>query len=199
MQTFLPYPDFSEAAKCLDNKRLNKQFIEARQILKTLLFGGGWANHPAVLMWKGYEGTLLKYCEAVSSECDSRKFKITFGTVQLYKIVQEVIHYLSYSVPEWLGNEKLHSSHRSRLLCKGYADSVCAGLKTLYQIKCMDTWLKQRFLKTKNQLKFPDIKSLEHYYYLQVPTLLPQNYYKKFGWTDDPSNEYFWPVKKNQV
>lgn len=32
MQTFLPTPDFLETAKILDNKRLNKQIVEAYQI-----------------------------------------------------------------------------------------------------------------------------------------------------------------------
>jgi hypothetical protein len=37
MQTFLPYPDFQTSAKILDNKRLGKQRVEAKQILEILL------------------------------------------------------------------------------------------------------------------------------------------------------------------
>lgn len=50
MQTFLPVPDFLETAKILDNKRLNKQIVEAYQI-----FSGRvpTKNHPACLMWEG--------------------------------------------------------------------------------------------------------------------------------------------------
>ena len=36
MQTFLPYPDFAESAKVLDNKRLGKQRVECLQIMKAL-------------------------------------------------------------------------------------------------------------------------------------------------------------------
>ena len=193
MQTFLVYPSFPESAKHLDNKRLNKQFLEARQILKTLISGGGWANHPAIKMWKNHEGSLLNYCAAISLECDNRKFKITLGTVQLYKIVEGKIHCLNYSVPEWLGNEKFHSSHRSRLLCKGEGDRVCDGLKSILKIRKIDNWLKICIKKTKNQLKWLDIINLKNYYYSVTKTSLKTNFYTKYGWLDDPSKEYIWP------
>jgi hypothetical protein len=58
MQTFLPSANATIAASMLDSKRLNKQILECYQILNVLSGkskGGGWRNHPAVLMWKGYE------------------------------------------------------------------------------------------------------------------------------------------------
>ena len=36
MQTFLPYPDFTQSAKTLDYRRLGKQRVEAWQILNAL-------------------------------------------------------------------------------------------------------------------------------------------------------------------
>lgn len=36
MQTFLPYPDFELSVRALDNRRLGKQRVEAKQILLTL-------------------------------------------------------------------------------------------------------------------------------------------------------------------
>lgn len=42
-----------ETAKCLDTRRLNKQIIECKQILKAI--NGetkAWANHPATLQYK---------------------------------------------------------------------------------------------------------------------------------------------------
>jgi len=50
MQTFLPYKDYDQCAEILDNKRLNKQILEAYQILKVLSGkspSGAWRNHPA--------------------------------------------------------------------------------------------------------------------------------------------------------
>ncbi len=54
MQTFLPYPDFAESARVLDNKRLGKQRVEVLQILNVLTDSTrkGWRNHPAVAMWR---------------------------------------------------------------------------------------------------------------------------------------------------
>ena len=79
MQTFLPYKSFTKSAKCLDNKRLGKQRVEAMQILNVLLSKdkkAGWHNHPAVLQWKGYEGTLFDYLLSCADEWEyKRRFK----------------------------------------------------------------------------------------------------------------------------
>lgn len=79
MQTFLPYPDFILSSQCLDNKRLNKQIIEAQQIFTANHnfehgIKSGWQNHPAVKMWRGYNKMLLKYREACLFEWRRRVF-----------------------------------------------------------------------------------------------------------------------------
>jgi hypothetical protein len=64
MQTFLPYPDLKKSFEVLDYRRLGKQRVEAMQILNILLSdkkSGGWVNHPAVKMWRGYEDALCVY------------------------------------------------------------------------------------------------------------------------------------------
>lgn len=64
MQTFLASTNTLKAARALDNKRLNKQILECYQILNVLSGRsktGAWRNHPAVLMWKGYEHGLWEY------------------------------------------------------------------------------------------------------------------------------------------
>src|SRR3954464_13032787 len=54
MQTFLPVADFTDSARLLDSPRLGKQRVETLQILRAIeLPDYGWANHPAVLMWRG--------------------------------------------------------------------------------------------------------------------------------------------------
>lgn len=71
MQVFVPYPSPIDVAKCLDKRRLNKQIIEANQILDAVTgLKKGWRNHPAVLMydhWKYwlwyYQYCLRKYRE----------------------------------------------------------------------------------------------------------------------------------------
>lgn len=62
MQTFLPYPSFEQSARVLDAKRLGKQRVEVIQVVRAITQPDyGWANHPAVLMWKGHEEALGRY------------------------------------------------------------------------------------------------------------------------------------------
>jgi hypothetical protein len=78
MQTFLPYKDYNRCAEILDNKRLNKQILEAYQILKVLSGkspSGAWRNHPAVLMWKNAEHSLKTYAKAMIKEAKARGIK----------------------------------------------------------------------------------------------------------------------------
>ena len=62
MQTFLPVADFADSARLLDSPRLGKQRVETLQILRAIeLPDYGWANHPAVLMWRGRTPALVSY------------------------------------------------------------------------------------------------------------------------------------------
>ncbi len=125
MQTFLPYPDFRKSAQCLDNKRLGKQRVEILQILQTLLKKKkrikkiGWKNHPAVLQWKSYEMTLIKYGFVVCDEWIKRGFKDTvrWKLLDISRNFKESAFRFPFS---WWGNDKYHSSHRSNLLRKNF-------------------------------------------------------------------------------
>ena len=82
MQTFLISPDYSETSKILDYRRLGKQRVECWQILNILLTLKihpntklAWMNHPAVLMWKGYEYQLCKYGIEISKNWINRGYK----------------------------------------------------------------------------------------------------------------------------
>ena len=127
MQTFLPYPSFERSAKCLDMKRLNKQRVEAYQILNCLLGkSNGWKNHPAVLMWKGYEDSLKYYTIAMCDEWIKRGYKDTIkDRVQTMwtGFTPGMVYMLSSwgsRIPKFIGNEKFHGSHRSNLLRKDH-------------------------------------------------------------------------------
>lgn len=115
MQTFLPYKDFQESAKCLDMRRLGKQRVEAYQILR-IIDGTNpeskWRNHPAVKMWKGYSDALKLYINAMISEWTHRGYN---NTMKMYIVItyDGVVDY-----PPWFGNEEFHASHRSNLLRK---------------------------------------------------------------------------------
>jgi hypothetical protein len=94
MQTFLSEPTFKRCAQALDNKRLNKQLLECRQILNILINfpdTASWRNHPAVLQWKEYIPALFKYAEHVRNECVKRGIR----TEKNWKVIQEF--YRSYN------------------------------------------------------------------------------------------------------
>lgn len=79
MQTFVPYgADYWASARCLDDKRLGKQRVEAYQILRTLLNETqGWKNHPAIKMWYGYEPSLVIYTLVICAEWSGRGYQDT--------------------------------------------------------------------------------------------------------------------------
>lgn len=108
MQTFLPLPSIVKSLECLDNKRLGKQRVEAKQILNALEHGGGWRNHPAVLMWEGYEDALKYYHNACIDEWVSRGKRNTMVKLE---------HPSEFEMPWWFGG-KIHESHRANLLRK---------------------------------------------------------------------------------
>ncbi len=112
MQTFLPYADFVETAKCLDYKRLGKQRVEAYQILEAILYGKGWIHHPATLMWVGYDEALVKYGIAICQEWRNRGYKDTM--LEKFEALRKSL----VIYPPWLGKEIFHASHRSNLLHK---------------------------------------------------------------------------------
>ena len=118
MQTFLPSDDFALCAMSLDRQRLGKQRVETLQIMQTLAGlsrGKGWINHPATKMWKGHEDYLMLYQIAICEEWISRGYKDTCMWKTFDALGQ--IEYPS-TYPEWMGDNSIHSSHRSNLLRK---------------------------------------------------------------------------------
>lgn len=115
MQTFLPYPDFNQCAKSLDWRRLGKQRVEAYQILRTLRgISKGWRNHPAVLMWEGYEPALASYGLAMCTEWKARGYNDNLSPYFEAEANSD-------NLPSWLGDERIHISHQSNLIRKDEA------------------------------------------------------------------------------
>lgn len=121
MQTFLPYANLEKTASCLDDKRLGKQRIEAKQIYEALTDPTSksyrFRNHPAVKMWKGYEMFLLMYGIAICQEWIDRGFKDN----QLNWFLQKLFNGKNQAftdLPKWWKNKKFHVSHRSNLVRK---------------------------------------------------------------------------------
>lgn len=80
----------------------------------------GWQNHPAVLMWKGYEPALLEYQYAICYEwhimrgfndsCLRKTINLLYGPGS-WALIEP-------SEPFWLGDEAFHLGHQSNLLRK---------------------------------------------------------------------------------
>ena len=119
MQTFLPYPDFNETARCLDYRRLGKQRVEACQILYGMDRSHfSWKNHPACRMWKGYNIALAIYGIAICTEWINRGY--TDNLLSKFYDALPDYTFTDYDKPFWLGNEDFHNSHKSNLLRKNY-------------------------------------------------------------------------------
>lgn len=113
MQTFLPYRSFTATAAILDRQRLGKQRVEVLQILKSLNGEGrGWKTHPAVLMWRNHEQTLIDYGVVICDEWIARGYKDTCRDkiLSYRKVFPE-----GTDRPSWLGDVLFHKSHKSNL------------------------------------------------------------------------------------
>jgi hypothetical protein len=111
MQTFLPYRSFKMSMRVLDPSRLGNQvYREGMTLLR-----GGWPNHPASKMWRGYEPALALYLWAGVVELE-RRGRVYDDRPWYHELRSHITH--SCELPPWLGDEAIHSSHRSALLYK---------------------------------------------------------------------------------
>lgn len=127
MQTFLPYADFERSARVLDAKRLGKQRVECIQVLRGLVVEGyGWRHHPAVKMWSGFEEALGRYsficCEVWVERGFGDTCAATIGrelaAVGITEVRTQDQLAAAGALPQWLGEEAFHLSHRSSLVRK---------------------------------------------------------------------------------
>lgn len=82
MQTFLPFSDFAQTAKCLDTRRLGKQIVEARQIYDIMFRPEvskatvAQQHHPIVNIWRHWVElpleTLSGYIHILNAEWRDR-------------------------------------------------------------------------------------------------------------------------------
>lgn len=113
MQTFLPYADFRESARCLDPSRLGNQYYREG----VTLLRGGWQHHPASKMWRGYDWALCAYMLALADELKSRGLRYPNTDREVLDVMIGCSH---EELPWWLGNAHFHSTHRAALLRKDF-------------------------------------------------------------------------------
>jgi hypothetical protein len=127
MQTFVPYADFEASARALDAKRLGKQRVEVIQIVRALTVPGyAWSQHPAVLMWKGYEEALGRYgltmCEVwlelgFGDTC-AATIAADLAAFGVPQIRSEAELAAAGALPPWLFDAAVQESHQSALVRK---------------------------------------------------------------------------------
>lgn len=119
MITFLPVADFTQVARLLDNKRLNCQRMEALFILRCVRNVDGrrerFQNAGYVRMWAGYAEALAVYYNTICEEWVSRGFSMGISVLDPAAIGRTQA---DVTLPGWLGDERLHATHRAALLCK---------------------------------------------------------------------------------
>jgi hypothetical protein len=120
MQTFLPYADIGRSLESLERYALWRQVIEASQLIHIVEQGTGpFIRHPFARMWKRDVNVLIHYYNyALLTALTKYKIKMLmrYETVDHPSI--ETVGGITRLIckPVWLGDEALHSSHRSRLL-----------------------------------------------------------------------------------
>lgn len=121
------------SARDLDDKRLFKQVVEAKQIamwyFEDAVFPG---NHPATKMWSGYEHYLLNYGAVMAGEVCRRNDTMTakqrgaalemmtwFAAHQ--KQFREDFPEIKATAPDWFKSKEFILSHRANLVRKDEA------------------------------------------------------------------------------
>jgi hypothetical protein len=70
----------------------------------------GWKNHPIVKMWTPYVPALKQYTNIIITEWIGRGYNNNMEFYDIYNV----------EYPDWLGDERFHSSHRANLLRKDF-------------------------------------------------------------------------------
>jgi len=124
-QINLPYSHFRKIAKCLDNKRLNKQITESRQVYTQNKFGFGGQGNPAPYrMWEGYDDALSLYIIEMYKEWQIRFINGSRGGKINHAAGEYILNTVDLSgeieMPRWINDERIFSSYRSALLYKDF-------------------------------------------------------------------------------
>lgn len=150
---FIIKPDIYETARMLDNKRLGKQRVEAKQIIEILEdYDSGnleskkaWVNHPATKSWIGFTNHLKVYFNIIVREWINRGFVNNMSLYDIdetpYNIVPcnfdgktatyDVSKFDSFSFPFWISFPPFYMSHQAALCRKDpkyYKSLLCSKL-----------------------------------------------------------------------
>lgn len=122
----MPWPSFDESARALDKQRLQKQIVEAYQVVRC---GTGavkaWRSHPAVTMWALHLEALTRYAAACTESYNKRggsgQLVITLANRELDRFHREQPDDAKSQLlgPPWaVGFAPFHVSHQLNLVRK---------------------------------------------------------------------------------
>lgn len=122
LQTFLTHLGYNKSLQILDDLRLNKQRMEAKQILMILSGESeGYLHHPAVTQWRGFEIALANYGAAACYQWRIVR-KNSCSLYPWFSARAKLLQDQGYSIdlPMWLKDLDYLRSHRSNLVRKSH-------------------------------------------------------------------------------
>ena len=129
--TWLPYANMRLSAHVLDASTLGVQLGQTITILRIIAHkncGGQLRYHSTTLSWMEHPGALVLYADCIYREIAARGYDLedvppsprSADGLSLYDIPSEWCA-RDPTVPDWLGIERIHASHRASLLNKDLA------------------------------------------------------------------------------
>lgn len=123
MQVLLPYPNLRLSAHVLHRDELSRQHGEALEIIMRLGGRGrpgGRRWFAPVILWEGREPALLRYIDAIWREMRLREMPFDTPSpaspegVEYWELNKDWLT-AKVVMPDWLGMEQMHASHRAVL------------------------------------------------------------------------------------
>lgn len=115
--TLLPYPNFSICAMVLDDRRLFETVTASSAVISTLQDRGGLSqSHPTVRIWEGCVVALMLYRDCMLREAYRRQLESKWPVLLTRAPDDDLGNPRGIIMPGWLGDDRLHSSHRAALL-----------------------------------------------------------------------------------
>lgn len=113
VQLLLPYNDFTQSVKILDDDRLRRQRSDVMTLLRAMTDSEHRNHHhPCCRMWRTHGYWVVQYGLAASAEWMARgNTDNTLGELMAW--MQD---FPASAKPEWFGDHDLHRSHQSYLV-----------------------------------------------------------------------------------
>lgn len=184
IQTFLPYPNFNESARVLDDKRLGKQRVECLQILNVLAIGPYQRAKCDV-------DTIFPVWESCPVD-EWQKDKINYE-------YRKTPWYNHPAVRMWRGWECTLTEYAITICThwvkRGYKDTCADKIRHVHfgtPVKCHSVIERQQGHNEQSTPWLGDAK----FHAAHRSNLLRKNptHYSQFGWTEPHDLPYVWPV-----